>query len=67
MPHRRLGITDGAIHSTNTFIFDDFMEALKVMSDPDNYKTFERRLKKNHEEIWDLTRLIRSSTKKAIE
>ena len=67
IPHMRLGIHSDTLHSTNTYIFNNFLEALEVMTDPDNFDTFKGRFKKNEERIWDKSRELRAIIKKAIK
>jgi len=59
IPSHRLNITDSSIDSTNTHIFNNFREALKIMTDPDYEEIFRGRMKKHSEEIWEATRIIR--------
>lgn len=65
---RKLGIHKSTFHSHNTLIFYNAIEALEVLTDPENYSTFRGRLRKskNEERIWDLTRQLRNTIKRAI-
>lgn len=67
IPHQRLGIHDDTLHSTNTYIFKNFLEALDVMTDPDNFETFKGRFKKNESYIWNKSRELRNLLKEAVE
>ena len=60
-----LDIVPGTFHSTNTQIFYKLLNALEVLTDPDNFTTFKGRLKKNAPDLWDKTRLLRAAIKEA--
>ena len=62
-PRDRLGVRESTIHSINTEIFQNFMEALEVMADPDVFNIFRRRFKRRKDEAWALTREIRGHLK----
>ena len=66
-PGERLGIHGDTIHSTNTYIFNNFLEALEVMTDPENLDTFKGRFKKHEETVWEKTRLLRALLKRVTE
>ena len=63
IPHQRLGVTESTIHSINTEIFENFVEALELMADPDVFEIFKGRFKKHHTRVWENTRAIRSQMK----
>lgn len=63
IPSDRLGISESAIHSVNSDVFNNFVEALELMADPDYFQIFEGRFKKHKTEIWSLTRQIRTLMK----
>lgn len=67
VPSTRLGITKANIDTTLTYVFDKFMDALRMMADEDNAETFRTRFKKNNVEINKLTLAIRKNSRKAIE
>lgn len=63
VPNQRLGVSESTVNSINTEIFQNCMEALEVMADPDVFAIFRRRFKRRKEEAWDLTREIRGHLK----
>lgn len=63
----KLDIVKGTFHSTNTQIFYKLVNALEVLTDPDNYDTFKGRFKKNEDHIWTMSRQLRTIIKRAIE
>jgi len=63
LPHRRLGVTESTVHSINTEIFENFVQALEVMADKDVFELFKGRFKKHHTRVWESTRKIRSKMK----
>lgn len=65
LPSARLGMSESNINTTLTFVFSKFMDALRLMADDDQYKTFRGRLKKNAPEINKLTRQIRALAREA--
>lgn len=67
IPIRRLGMTQQNIDTTLTYVFDKFMDALRLMADADNTDTFKSRLRKNNDEIMKLTLAIRKNCRKALE
>lgn len=60
VPHQRLGVSASTVNSINTEIFQNCMEALEVMADPEVFAIFRRRFKRRKEEAWDYTRQIRA-------
>lgn len=60
LPKEALGISESTINSTMTYIFNNFIEALDLLSDPEVAALFERRLRKKHKDIWESTRIIRA-------
>lgn len=67
IPTDRLGITQQNIDTTLTYVFDKFMDALRLMADVENTNTFKSRIKKNNDEIIKLILAIRKNCKKASE
>lgn len=67
VPTDRLGTTQQNIDTTLTYVFDKFMDALRLMAEEDNTDTFKSRLKKNNDEINKLTLAIRKNSRKALE
>ena len=61
IPRERLQTTQQNIDTTLTYVFDKFMDALRLMADRDNTDTFKSRLKKNNDEINKLTLAIRKN------
>ena len=61
LPTEILGVSSSTINSTMTYIFNNFVEALDLLSDPEVAALFERRLRKKHKEIWESTRVIRAA------
>ena len=67
VPSQRLGITQQNIDTTLTYVFDKFMDALRLMAEEDNANTFKSRFKKNNDEILKLTLAIRKNSRKALD
>jgi len=63
IPNRRLDITESALHSINSDIFMNFVEALELMADSEVFEIFKGRFKKHHTRVWESTRAIRSQMK----
>lgn len=59
----RLGIAESTISSINHVIFNDFVEALELMADPDYFHLFDRGFRKRYDRIFGLTRKIRTNMK----
>lgn len=64
VPTERLACSQSSINSTLTFVFDKFMDALRLMANEEHTDTFASRFKKNNEEIRSLTRKIRANSKR---
>lgn len=62
-----LDIVPGTFHSTNTQIFYKLINALEVLTDPENFQTFKGRFKRNEDHIWDMSRQLRTIIKRSIE
>ena len=56
--HQKLGIAQSTVRSHSTKIFKKFVEALDTIIEYE--PIFRGRLKLNHEEVWKLTRILRS-------
>jgi len=59
IPKDKLGVTQSSIDATNTHIFNNFIEALVVMTEEEYEVIFEGRLKKHKPQIWEATRKLR--------
>lgn len=57
-------ITISQMHTTNTIVYKDILEALKTFDD--NYELFERRARRDHEKIKSLTLSINRKINKSI-
>ena len=55
--HQKLGIAQSTVRSHSTKIFKKFVEALETMVEYE--PIFKGRLKRNHDEVWELTRKLR--------
>ncbi len=63
IPAERLGISESAVHSSNSDVFANFVQALELMADEDFYAIFRGRFKKHHNKVWQATRQIRTHMK----
>tara|TARA_Y100000310_G_scaffold345301_1_gene463532 strand:- start:149 stop:436 length:288 start_codon:yes stop_codon:yes gene_type:complete len=68
IPHERLGLHPSTVHSHNTLIFKNFVEALELMTDEEVFEVMRGRFKKKKHgsKVWDLTRALRLQLKEVI-
>lgn len=59
IPKDVLGVTQSSIDATNTHIFNNFIEALVVMTEEEYEAIFDGRLKKHGRQVWEATRKLR--------